>query len=71
MKYGLLACSLAVAALSGGGSAPSDPSVRPTRTVVHGVAWEANFDAALARAKSEGKPVLMLQMFGRLDDEFC
>jgi hypothetical protein len=36
-----------------------------------GVVWESSFAAAKARAEREGKPVLLLQLFGRLDEEFC
>ena len=36
-----------------------------------GIAWEPSLDAAKARANKEGKPVLLLHLFGRLDEEFC
>jgi hypothetical protein len=36
-----------------------------------GATWHGSFDQALQVAKSEGKPVLHFQMFGRLDDAYC
>jgi hypothetical protein len=35
------------------------------------VHWRASFAQAVAAAKHSGKPVLLLQLMGRLDDEFC
>jgi hypothetical protein len=48
-------------------------SAKPTskKVVLAGVPWESSLDAAKPRAKKEGKPILHLQMFGRLDDSFC
>lgn len=34
------------------------------------IPWESSFDAAKARAKLENKPILLLHVFGRLDQEF-
>jgi hypothetical protein len=36
-----------------------------------GVAWETSLAAAKARAARSGKPLLLLHLFGRLDEEFC
>lgn len=44
------------------GVAPSPAATGP---------WETSLDAALARAKREGKPVLLMHLFGKLDDAFC
>jgi hypothetical protein len=33
------------------------------------VVWETSLDAAQARAQREGKPILLLHLFGRLDEE--
>ena len=33
--------------------------------------WETSFASAQARASREHKPVLLLRMFGRLDETFC
>ena len=35
------------------------------------VRWHADHDAALAAAARSGKPVLLFQLLGRLDQEFC
>jgi hypothetical protein len=35
------------------------------------VAWETSLAAAKARAARTGKPLLLLHLFGRLDEEFC
>jgi hypothetical protein len=42
------------------------------RTVKPGlVHWHKNFDDACAASKSSGKPVILFQMLGHLDQEFC
>ena len=42
------------------------------RTVSPGlVPWHADFAAACAAAQRSGKPVLLFQLLGRLDEEFC
>jgi hypothetical protein len=33
--------------------------------------WTSDLKAAYARARKENKPVLHLQLMGRLDDAFC
>lgn len=35
------------------------------------VVWETSFESAKARAQREGKPILLLHLFGRLDEELC
>jgi hypothetical protein len=47
------------------------PNSQPPAVTVAGVRWESSFAAAKARAKAEHKPILFLQMFGKLDDDFC
>src|SRR5262249_37730989 len=44
----------------------NNPKVPPGK-----VAWHANFNDASAAAKKSGKPVLLFQMMGKLDDKFC
>ncbi len=34
-------------------------------------AWETSWDSALARAQREGKPILLLELFGKLDEKLC
>jgi len=43
-----------------------NPKVEPGK-----VKWHADFDAACAAATKSGKPVLLFQMMGKLDDQFC
>ena len=35
------------------------------------IRWETSFTAACERARREEKPVLLLHLFGKLDEEFC
>jgi hypothetical protein len=53
------------------GSAPTvvpfdNPKVAPGRLI-----WHPSFDAACAAARVSGKPVLLFQMMGNLDEQFC
>jgi len=34
------------------------------------IPWETSLKAAQEKAKREGKPILLLHLFGRLDQEF-
>jgi hypothetical protein len=43
-----------------------NPKVQPGK-----VRWHAEFDAACRAALRSGKPVLLFQMMGRLDEKFC
>ena len=43
-----------------------NPKVQPGKVV-----WHKDFDAACRAAKKTGKPVLLFQMMGKLDDRFC
>ena len=43
-----------------------NPKVAPGK-----VTWHADLAAACAAARTSGKPVLLFQMMGRLDDKFC
>jgi hypothetical protein len=45
---------------------PANPKVEPGK-----VKWHPSFAAACAAAKKSGKPVLLFQMMGKLDDQFC
>lgn len=44
----------------------TNPRVQPGR-----VQWHASFAAACQAARKSGKPVLLFQMLGKLDDQFC
>ena len=43
-----------------------NPKVQPGK-----VRWHKDFDAACAAASKSGKPVLLFQMMGKLDEQFC
>ena len=56
-----------VAQATPGGEAPFvNRRVRPGR-----VRWLEDFRAACAAAERSGKPVLLFQMMGRMDEKFC
>jgi hypothetical protein len=59
---------LASAATAGNGATPVfvNPKVEPGK-----VKWHANFAAARAASAKSGKPVLLFQLLGQLDDQFC
>ena len=44
----------------------SNPTVEPGK-----VKWHDDYDAACAASRKSGKPVLLFQMMGNLDDRFC
>ncbi len=48
-------------------SSAASPAERTQRRI-H---WETSLKAAMARARRTGKPLLLLHLFGRLDEEFC
>ena len=52
---------------------PKDARQVPTEEHVEAglVSWHADRAAAMEAAKVSGKPVLIFQMLGRLDEEFC
>jgi hypothetical protein len=43
-----------------------NPRVQPGR-----VRWHPSLESACEAAKKSGKPVLLFQMMGKLDDQFC
>ena len=47
-------------------AATDNPAVQPGK-----VKWQPTFEAACEAAKISGKPVLLFQMLGRLDQQFC
>lgn len=46
--------------------AEDNPRVEPGK-----VNWHPTFEAAVEASKKSGKPVLLFQMMGRLDQKFC
>lgn len=55
----VLGIGAAIGVAAGGG---------PPKTTVHSVGWFDNFGDAQRQAKAEGKPILFLSMFGKLDE---
>jgi len=49
-----------------GAGAFVNPKVEPGK-----VRWHKDFAVACGEAKKSGKPVLLFQMMGKLDDQFC
>lgn len=45
--------------------------VRPGQDVVVPVAWHASYDEALNASRVSGKPVMLFQLLGKLDDALC
>jgi hypothetical protein len=43
-----------------------NPKVEPGKVI-----WHPDFDTACKAAATSGKPVLLFQMMGKLDDQFC
>jgi hypothetical protein len=59
---------LASAATAANGATPAfvNPKVEPGK-----VKWHADIATARAASAKSGKPVLLFQMMGKLDDQFC
>ena len=55
----------------GSAEAAKPTDVAPPSVTLAGLTWYNSLDTALAKAKAEDKPVLHLQMFGKLDDDYC
>jgi hypothetical protein len=68
-KPWVVVAMLCAAALSSAWSVAGSQTLKPVR--IAGVDWEPTFERARSRAAREGKPVLQLHMFGRLDEQFC
>ncbi len=43
----------------------------PDQDVAVPVAWHASYDEALSASRVSGKPVLLFQLLGKLDDALC
>ncbi|HEY9681627.1 MAG TPA: hypothetical protein V6C86_08595 [Oculatellaceae cyanobacterium] len=61
------------AGIAAGGNAKSESVVgSPSLRVAPGkVRWHATLSEAMVASKLSGKPVLLFQMMGKLDDAFC
>jgi hypothetical protein len=62
----LVAAAAGPAAPAPAGEAPVNPPVTPGK-----VRWHPDFPTACRAAARSGKPVLLFQMMGRLDEKFC
>lgn len=62
----LLAVSAATLVI---GASISFGTGRPKKTDVHGVSWYDSLEVAKVEAKRTKKPILLLSMFGRIDEE--
>jgi hypothetical protein len=47
------------------------PQAKPEAGEQCKISWEPSFESARARAQQEGKPILLLHLFGRLDEEMA
>ena len=54
---------------NGTGIAWNAPS--PSNGSAAAIGWEKSFSAAKVRAARERKPILLLHLFGRLDEDLC
>ena len=71
MKHLMIAL---VVALAAGCSQPAPtpakaPAPPPAPTTK--VRWHSSFDRALLASAESGRPVMLFQLLGNLDDEFC
>jgi len=54
-----------------GASIHPKPSLVNRRVKPGDVGWHINFEQACKASKLSGRPVLLFEMMGKLDDEFC
>lgn len=56
-------------------SEAASTGIQPDAGSLHGngsaIVWAKSFKAAKARAERERKPILLLHLFGRLDEDLC
>ena len=64
------AALLALAALPAAALSAATPFVNP-RVEPGRVRWHPDFAAACRASAASGRPVLLFQMMGRLDEKFC
>jgi hypothetical protein len=57
--------------VAGAGSAAGKPAEAAGAPELAGIRWEPDLEAAKAKARREGKPIFLLHLMGRLDEEFC
>jgi hypothetical protein len=57
--------------LSQYGPLPATPQFVNPKVAPGKINWQTDFETACESAKTSGKPVLLFQMMGKLDDGFC
>jgi hypothetical protein len=67
----IVAACVSFSQMRGVEPAPGKESAPALNVEIAGATWLGSFDEAVERAMSEDKPVLHLQMFGKLDDAYC
>lgn len=60
-----------LAALTVPAATPAAPAFVNPKVEPGKVRWHKDFATACGEAKKSGKPVLLFQMMGKLDDQFC
>jgi len=70
-RWRLVAALCALAALLVTGAGSSNAASKAPDVQLAGVTWEGSLAAAQKKARAAGKPILLLHMLGRLDEEFC
>jgi hypothetical protein len=65
-----LILTLLIASVCMASAVPSDPAVGES-VVLGGATWGPDFEAAQAEAEQTGKPILLFDMVGRLDEKWC
>jgi hypothetical protein len=60
-----------VAVGNGVGAAAAAPAFVNPKVAPGKVQWHESFAVACERSRKSGKPVLLFQMMGKLDDQFC
>jgi hypothetical protein len=61
----------ASAAVAPRGAAPAVARVEHAAASSPGIRWQKSLAAAQADAARTGKPLFLLHLFGKLDEEFC
>jgi hypothetical protein len=77
-RFRTLTLCCAMAAIMGRGPiataspAKLQPSaIRQTEDSQRGIRWDTSLETAMARSRRTGKPLLLLHLFGKLNEEFC
>jgi hypothetical protein len=67
----IAAISSPTATVAAGTATTVSSAVSRAERTQPGIQWETSLKAARAKARRTGKPLLLLHLFGRLDEEFC